>query len=682
MSDFFSDQLFKKQYAINRSRGVFYQNKTYLVFQGPGLEPKYDNDPWIMAFEHRTNSWSSAFRVAEAENPRDENPLLPKDDHGNPAMTIDSTGRIHVIYGGHGEVNNGEMRHLVSENAHDLSSWQESSLPTTNATYPNIFTLENGKLIYLYRGPGQHEADWYYSISNNHGETWSDPVAFLKGGKNITNDSWYAYAHAEGNDVHIAFTYHEHNTTNHKPLRYNSYYAKLTGNGQLKDITGKNITEPITFPIANDSNNQLRVDEFSGNNMFSAVDVDHRGRPFISFAMTDNNQVKVYAANWTGSDWNVQLVATHRGSDRFHTRTAIFHRGGDDFSLFSFGNNGKGLLEYQTTDGNQSWSSPKNIWSGKFDNPTVLWNPHSDAVLFFDDFASDKYRNGYLYGDSGFVGTQGIKTGETSLTTYTYELETPSLSNDDHLTQYSFGASNGQWTQFEADEIGDWVEFTLNIPAGTYQMALSGKSGRARGEYQLLIDGAQQGNSFSQYQTSNTYNTWDLGDYSFDSSDSYTFRFETIGQASQARGFGGSFDTIQLVPIDPSTIEPEPSPAELEIGLYDTQTNNLIQLIKDGDTLLLERIDNRDTTIAAFIKDDSGDPVKSMQLNLNDGDIIQKENMEPFALFGDMQGNYKAGSGIPIGNNTITFEMYSQSNLRGDFIGAITRNFTLVAEDA
>ncbi|MEM6448552.1 MAG: hypothetical protein AAF704_18595 [Cyanobacteria bacterium P01_D01_bin.123] len=69
--------------------------------------------------------------------------------------------------------------------------------------------------------------------------------------------------------------------------------------------------------------------------------------------------------------------------------------------------------------------------------------------------------------------------------------------------------------------------------------------------------------------------------------------------------------------------------------------------------------------------------VESTLVNLNDGSVTRVENFEPYALFGDMNANYRGGV-ISLGNNTIVFDLYSKDGQQGELLGTVTRNFTLV----
>lgn len=124
-------------------------------------------------------------------------------------------------------------------------------------------------------------------------------------------------------------------------------------------------------------------------------------------------------------------------------------------------------------------------------------------------------------------------------------------------------------------------------------------------------------------------------------------------------------------------------PSDLSVGLFDADTDTLITTVQNGDQILVSELAGKSLTLAAFIPDGSifSDQVESILFNLNNGQVTQTENVEPYALFGDNQGDYNGGI-IPVGHNTITFDLYSQNKLQGDLLGTISRSFTIVDDVA
>jgi hypothetical protein len=120
----------------------------------------------------------------------------------------------------------------------------------------------------------------------------------------------------------------------------------------------------------------------------------------------------------------------------------------------------------------------------------------------------------------------------------------------------------------------------------------------------------------------------------------------------------------------------------LEIGLFDTDTDTLIAVLEEGSQISASLLEGRNVTIAATVPNGSAlsGQVESARLNLNQGQITQTENVEPYALYGDRKGDFFRGEPIPLGNNSLIFELYSENKAQGQLVDTITVNFTIVED--
>ncbi|MGK7910222.1 MAG: S8 family serine peptidase [Synechococcus sp.] len=120
--------------------------------------------------------------------------------------------------------------------------------------------------------------------------------------------------------------------------------------------------------------------------------------------------------------------------------------------------------------------------------------------------------------------------------------------------------------------------------------------------------------------------------------------------------------------------------SELDIGLYDTKRDRLIQPLREGGEILASELEGRKVTIAALIPEGSPliDVAMSMRLDLNNGEVVRVENTEPYALFGDLEGNFFSGRRLPSGNNTIVVDVFSGNDMQGQLLKTVTRSFTIV----
>lgn len=120
------------------------------------------------------------------------------------------------------------------------------------------------------------------------------------------------------------------------------------------------------------------------------------------------------------------------------------------------------------------------------------------------------------------------------------------------------------------------------------------------------------------------------------------------------------------------------------IGLYDTDTDELIAEIGDGAVIKVEDWMDDDLTIAVTM-DNSHDlygQVESMRMDLSGEESKTKyENVEPYALYGDSGINNMSGDSWDMGDFQIRLRAYSNNNQSGTKLFDETLDFTLVLAD-
>jgi hypothetical protein len=127
-----------------------------------------------------------------------------------------------------------------------------------------------------------------------------------------------------------------------------------------------------------------------------------------------------------------------------------------------------------------------------------------------------------------------------------FEVENLPRTQSDAVTTYNeAGASGGAYDHLAANAVGDYVEYTVNVPvAGTYAVALGYKAHNSRGICQLKIDGANQGSTFDQ-RLNPGFQSVSLGSRQL-SAGNHTFRLQVTG--TSGTGYSLSADNITLTP--------------------------------------------------------------------------------------------------------------------------------------
>ena len=118
---------------------------------------------------------------------------------------------------------------------------------------------------------------------------------------------------------------------------------------------------------------------------------------------------------------------------------------------------------------------------------------------------------------------------------------------------------------------------------------------------------------------------------------------------------------------------------DMTVELYDSHEDTLIAPMEDGMQIQSNDVDDMSLTVSTLIPEDSAyfDQVESVFINLNDGQYTRTENVEPYALFGDDEGDYLSGINLQ-GENTIAFELYSEDDRGGEMLGSIEVDFSII----
>ncbi len=187
--------------------------------------------PIIDAYDTEKKTWRGPVRASDFG--------LGSDTHGNPSITIDTQGHLHIFFGCHGRA----MKHIRSVSSYDIRRWKEMPSPTPRATYPQSMRMAGGS-IYLFYRSGGHLAPWSLRISNDDGASWSEPQPIIEMRRNFPDRKACSYnAFVPGVDyktVHCFWVYKDDDPRGNKRkyqglheavYRYNMYYAKRTAEG-------------------------------------------------------------------------------------------------------------------------------------------------------------------------------------------------------------------------------------------------------------------------------------------------------------------------------------------------------------------------------------------------------------------------------------------------------------------
>jgi hypothetical protein len=164
-------------------------------------------------------------------------------------------------------------------------------------------------------------------------------------------------------------------------------------------------------------------------------------------------------------------------------------------------------------------------------------------------FIAPMIANGRVYvGTTNGVGVFGLLTQQAPIVFETERLAASTSGPPNQLTAWS-GFTDGEGTVFWASGIGDWVTYTVNVPAaGVYDVKVAVKKFNLRGEWQLSINGTHVGTPEDEYAASATWVEFDAGTATISSPGPTGFKFTVVARNSLSTDYRITFHYIKLTP--------------------------------------------------------------------------------------------------------------------------------------
>jgi hypothetical protein len=198
-------------------------------------------------------------------------------------------------------------------------------------------------------------------------------------------------------------------------------------------------------------------------------------------------------------------------------------------------------------------------------------------VIVFDRTANKPVISDVTIG-SGGTGSVTINSGIL----FEGESQAATISTaDTYANGADTAASNGSLSYGNFNAVGDWIEYTLNVPSpGTYDVKVRVKKHPDRGIAQLYIDNVAQGSPIDEYQSTQGYVEVNLGSVAFTTAGSKPFKFQITGRNASSNAYGLATDYIRLTYKSPDIIL---TPAVPEPVKYENES--LTSTISSGGTI-------------------------------------------------------------------------------------------------
>lgn len=111
------------------------------------------------------------------------------------------------------------------------------------------------------------------------------------------------------------------------------------------------------------------------------------------------------------------------------------------------------------------------------------------------------------------------------------------------------GASGGALKLCNLNAVGDYVEFSVTVPApGLYSIGSAIKRFTSRGIFQVKVDGVAKGAPVDGYSSSPVFNLYANGFVTFDTAGTHTIRLEITGKNAASTGYTIGLDYFVLTP--------------------------------------------------------------------------------------------------------------------------------------
>ncbi len=239
------------------------------------------NTLWVMVatFNHASQTWTQPVQVGTGI-----------DDHGSPALTCDSDGYLHIVFGPHGSQ---PFHYYRSRLPNDSSQWDYQGGFGVKTTYPSLVCDDEDTLHIIYRSSRSSQPlELTYQRLPKAG-SWSEPRVLAR-----NNHSYDAHLLiAPDNTLHIG--YHVYHT---KP-NYKVGHMTSADRGDTWTLADGS---PLDLPVVYEDNVYFATED---TRQLIGMAVDSQGHPWINVEVASTRKARIY--HYDGQQWS-SFVADDR----------------------------------------------------------------------------------------------------------------------------------------------------------------------------------------------------------------------------------------------------------------------------------------------------------------------------------------------------------------------------------
>ena len=209
--------------------------------------------------DRKTNRWSPTYTVGEAY-----------DNHGGPALTVDSLGHLHIVYYPHHH----PFRYRRSVCPNDVSEWEDEIEFGERCTYPTM-VCGSDDTLYLTGRENRGSEPWYVNLYiKPPNAPWQEPIAIFQDDKG--GYVRYQEALAWGQDhrtLHLTLWIFDENRA------YTVGYLRSPDSGKTWERADGT---PVSLPATHET--VTLIDTKHRDLRFGSIAVDRESTPYVLYS--------------------------------------------------------------------------------------------------------------------------------------------------------------------------------------------------------------------------------------------------------------------------------------------------------------------------------------------------------------------------------------------------------------
>lgn len=235
----------------------------------------------VRTLDRGSGTWSPVYTVGEAY-----------DNHGGPALTVDSKGHLHIVYYPHHH----PFRYRRSLRPNDASEWSEEIQFGERLTYSSLLCAPDDTLYFACRERGE---PWTLNFYRKPADgEWEGPTMVLHGDEPGGYTRWQAsLAFGPERDViHMGFMIYEGNPG----IGYAIGYLRSRDGGSTWERSDGTSVDLPARPATVEAIQRAESPKGPENYRPGSIAVDTDGRPWLLYSRLDSKPFAVWLARCDG----------------------------------------------------------------------------------------------------------------------------------------------------------------------------------------------------------------------------------------------------------------------------------------------------------------------------------------------------------------------------------------------